>query len=74
MPPLPKGEARTLPQAFLTLPLRELDAKRPERARIWIRQRKRGEPHAVMYVAALAIGSAAGAVILSPLKKNRTED
>lgn len=29
--------------------------------------------HAVMYVAALAIGSAAGAVILSLLKKNRTE-
>ena len=30
--------------------------------------------HAVMYVAALAIGSAVGAVILSLLKKNRTED
>ena len=29
--------------------------------------------HAVMYVAALAIGSAVGAVILSLLKKNRTE-
>ena len=41
--------------------------------RIRIRQRKRGEPHAVMYVAALAIGSAVGAVILSLLKKNRTE-
>ena len=29
--------------------------------------------HAVMYVVALAIGSAVGAVILSLLKKNRTE-
>ena len=29
--------------------------------------------HAVMYIAALAIGSAVGAVILSLLKKNRTE-
>ena len=30
--------------------------------------------HAVMYVAALAVGSVVGAVILSLLKKNRTED